>query len=44
VALDQTVTVSVTDATLDELLHAVVDPAGMTFRREGTTIYIEPRP
>lgn len=38
----QTVSFSVTDATVDELFEAVLSPAGCTFRREGDVIVVVP--
>jgi hypothetical protein len=38
----QTVHFSVKDATVDELFHAVLDPAGCTFRRTGNVIEVVP--
>jgi len=40
ISLDQRVTFSVTDATVDELLQAVLKPAGLTFRRDGQVLEI----
>ena len=42
VSLDQFVSFSVKNATADELLAAVLEPVGCTFRRRGQTIEIEP--
>ncbi len=40
ISLDQRVTFSVTDATVDELLGAVLKPAGLTFHRDGQVLEI----
>ena len=40
ISLDQRVTFSVADATVDELLQAVLKPAGLTFRRDGRILEI----
>jgi hypothetical protein len=42
ISLEQQVSFSVTEATLDELFAAVLTPAGCTFRREGSVIYVGP--
>jgi len=42
VSLDQLVSFSVKDATVDELLEAVLEPAGCSFRRRGNSIEIRP--
>lgn len=42
VSLDQLVSFSVEDATVDDLLKAVLEPVGCTFRRQGKTIEIKP--
>jgi len=42
ISLEQPVSFSTKDATLDELLEAVLKPAGCTFRREDNVIEIRP--
>jgi hypothetical protein len=42
VSLDQPVSFNVKEATVDQLFHAVLDPAGCTFRRQGGTITVRP--
>ena len=42
ISLQEQVSFSVKDATLDELFEAVLAPAGCTFRREGNTIRVGP--
>lgn len=42
ISLHQNITFGVEDATLDQLLDAVLKPAGCTFRREGTVVEIKP--
>ncbi|MHB1034730.1 MAG: hypothetical protein ACYC35_09190 [Pirellulales bacterium] len=42
-SLDALVTVEVKNATLDQLLGAALEPAGLTFRRQGTVVEIGPR-
>ena len=44
VSLRQQVSVSVTNATLDDLLTALLKPAGCTFRRQGNVIEVRPSP
>lgn len=41
-SLDKLVTIRVKDASLDELLEAVLGPAGLTFHRDGSHIDVEP--
>jgi len=43
ISLDQPVSLSVTDATVDELFAKLLSPAGCTFRREGKTIVVVPK-
>ena len=42
VALDQLVSFSVEDATFDQLMDAIVRPAGCTWRREGNALEVGP--
>ena len=42
VSLDQLVSFSVEDATFDQLMDAVVGPAGCTWRREGNLLEVRP--
>jgi hypothetical protein len=42
-SLDTLVTVSVKDASEDELLHAILDPAGLAFRKRGNLIEVKPK-
>jgi hypothetical protein len=42
--LDRRVTFSVSEVSLDELLRAALEPAGLAFRREGKTVHVVPRP
>jgi len=42
IALDQQVAFSVEDATLDQLLEAVLRPAGCTFERRGNVVEVTP--
>jgi hypothetical protein len=42
-SLDKEVKVSVQDVTEDQLLKAVLEPAGLTFRREGKKLVVRPR-
>lgn len=44
IVLDQAVTLSVEDATADELFAKLLEPAGCTFRREGHTLVVVPKP
>lgn len=44
VSLDQPVSFSAREASLDQLLHAVVDPAGCSFRKRGQVIEVFPTP
>ena len=44
ISLDAPVSFSVKNATIDELLEAVLAPAGCTFRREGKVVEIRPAP
>jgi hypothetical protein len=44
IALDQRVSFSVKQATVDELFTAALAPASLTFRREGTTLEVSPAP
>ncbi len=43
ISLDRDVSVSVKDATEDQLLQAVLDPAGLTFKRSGKTLVVRPK-
>jgi hypothetical protein len=43
-SLDQPVSFSVADATIDELLEALLKPAGLTYRLEGQELTVVPRP
>lgn len=43
ISLDQPVSLSVTDATVDELFAKLLEPAGCTFRRKGNTIVVVPK-
>jgi len=43
ISLDQPVSLSVTDATVDELFTKLLAPARCTFRREGDTIVVVPK-
>jgi hypothetical protein len=43
ISLDQLVSLSVNDATADELFAKLLEPAGCTFRREGKTIVVVPK-
>lgn len=43
VNLDQDVNVSVQDASEEELLKAVLEPAGLTFQRAGKTLVVRPK-
>lgn len=43
ITLDRPVSVSATDATANELLQKLLDPAGCTFRREGNTVVVVPK-
>jgi hypothetical protein len=42
ISLRKQVSVTVTDATLDELLDALLKPAGCTFRRQGSVVEVVP--
>ena len=42
-SLDRLVQVDVKDASADELLHAVLEPAGLTFHRKGDVIEVAPK-
>jgi hypothetical protein len=42
ISLEQPVTFSVTDATVDELFEQLLRPVGCTFRRQGQVIEILP--
>jgi hypothetical protein len=44
ISLEDLVSFSVKNATIDELLKAVLAPAGCTFRREGKVVEIRPAP
>lgn len=44
IALDRPVSFSVEEATFDELLRAVLEPVGCTYRRAGNTIEVRPAP
>ena len=44
VSLDTVVSFRVQQATLDELLRAALEPAGMTFSRQGRAVEIGPTP
>lgn len=41
-SLEKLVTVRVKDATIDELLEAVLTPAGLVFRRDGSQVDVKP--
>jgi hypothetical protein len=43
ISLEQLVTVTVKDATLDDLLRAVLEPAGLTYKRADRVIDILPK-
>jgi hypothetical protein len=43
ITLDQVVSVSVTDATAEELLEKLLAPAGCTLRRDGRTWVVGPK-
>jgi hypothetical protein len=43
VSLDRDVNVSVKDANVEQLLSAVLEPAGLTFQRAGKTIVVRPK-
>jgi hypothetical protein len=43
ISLDQPVSISVTDATADELFEKLLAPAGCSMRREGRTIVVVPK-
>lgn len=44
ISLDQPVSVSATDATAEELLKKLLEPAGCTVRREGSALVVIPKP
>ncbi len=44
IKLDQNVSLKVQQVSLDELLRAALEPAGLTFRRQGETVEVLPKP
>ncbi len=43
VSLSKKVALDVKEVSADELLHAILDPAGLSFEQHGTTLNVKPK-